>query len=86
MQNFNLGKLMKLYDGGSTVLIVLGVLVVVGFLSSRFLGHDNLIEESAEYAIEAHTGVDIDLSPGSPDGEHHAHPDHSDKGRQYSVR
>jgi hypothetical protein len=58
---------MVLRDGGSTVLIVLGVLVVAGFLSQRFLGHDNLVEEAAEYAIEAHTGVDIDLSPSSPE-------------------
>ena len=70
---------MRLYDGGSTVLIVLGCIVVLGFVSQRFLGHDNLVEESAEYAIEAHTGVNIDLSPDSPDGEHHSHSDKEHK-------
>jgi hypothetical protein len=70
---------MKLRDGGSTVLIVLAALATLGYFSSQFLGHDNLLEESAEYAIELHTGVDIDLSPESPDGEHHEHSDKEHK-------
>lgn len=56
---------MKLYDGGSTVLIIIAIVSVVGLLSTRFLGDDNVVEETAEEVIKMHTGVDIDLSPES---------------------
>jgi hypothetical protein len=72
-------KIMKLRDGGTTILIILAVVAVGGYLSSRWLGHDNVIEETAENVIEQHTGVDIDLSPNSPDGEHHRHSDSEHK-------
>lgn len=53
-------------DVGSAVTI--GILVValgVGYLSTRWLGEDNPIEEVAEEVIEAQTGADIDLTPDS---------------------
>lgn len=56
---------MKLYDGGTTVLIIIGVAALVGFLSSRWLGDDNVIEEFSEEIIESNTGIDIDLTPGT---------------------
>lgn len=61
--------IMKLHDGGTTILIILGVLGVVGFLSSRWLGDDNPVEETAEEVIEMHTGVSVDLSPDSPESK-----------------
>ena len=38
-------------------------------LFNRKLGmdDDNFVEESAEALIEEHLGVDVDLSPGSPE-------------------
>ena len=58
--------MMKLYDGGS--LLVVGILVVAlvaGYVSTRWLGNDNPVEEAAEEVIESQTGMDIDLSPDS---------------------
>jgi len=48
------------------VLISLSVLIGVG---SRFFFKrtDNIVEETAEKVIKDHTGVDIDLSPDTPD-------------------
>ena len=43
--------------------------VIIGF-GSRFLlkkKPDNQIEELAEYVIKKQTGIDIDLSPDTPD-------------------
>ena len=54
---------MKLYDGG---LIIIGIIItalVAGYASSRWLGDDNPVEESAESIILEQTGLDIDLSP-----------------------
>jgi hypothetical protein len=59
---------MKLYEPATIIIIsVVVVLGVVGYMSSRYLGNDNAIEEGAEDAIEAITGVDIDLTPYSPE-------------------
>lgn len=58
---------MKLYDGGSVVFTVLIVVVVVGYLSSFWLGDDNAIEEVAENILEKHVGIDLDLTPNSPE-------------------
>lgn len=57
--------IMKLYDGGTTALIIIGVAAIIGVLSSRWLGDDNEVEETAEKVIEMQTGVDLDLSPNS---------------------
>ena len=57
--------IMKLYDGATTVLIIIGVAALLGVLSARWLGEDNAVEETAEEVIEMHTGVDLDLSPDS---------------------
>ncbi len=60
---------MKLRDGG---LIVVGVVLVIalGFnLIAKWmdLKEDGVVEELIEEAIEAGTGVDIDLTPFSPE-------------------
>ena len=43
------------------------VVVVVGYLSSFWLGDDNAIEEVAENILEKHVGIDLDLTPNSPE-------------------
>ncbi len=54
---------MKLRDGG---LIIIGIIIAaaaVGYMSSKWLGDDNKIEENCERIIYTNTGVNIDLSP-----------------------
>lgn len=59
---------MKLYEGGLLVLIVIVSLCVVGGIASTFfLGHDNPVEETAEDIIKEKTGVDVDLTPSTPE-------------------
>ena len=60
---------MKLYDGGTTLLIIVAALAVLGVASTKLLKmkDDNLIEETAEAGIEHATGFDVDLSPDSPE-------------------
>ncbi len=60
---------MKLFEGGAIVVGILVVALVAGYVSSRFLGEDNPVEEAAEEVIESQTGVDIDLSPKSKEEE-----------------
>ena len=38
---------------------------IVGFMSSKWLGPDNAVEEECEKIIKDQTGADIDLSPDS---------------------
>lgn len=57
---------MKLYELGTIALLIgLAALAVVGYVSHRFLGHDNEIEEKIEEVIKEKTGLDVDLSPSS---------------------
>ena len=52
------------------LLIFLGIIGSVLYYSSIAYSsykHDNLIEETVEKAIEKATGIDIDLSPDSPE-------------------
>lgn len=61
---------MKLYDGG--FLLILAVLAGVAVLTVGAnkifkLDEDHPIEELVEDVIEDQTGLDIDLSPSSPE-------------------
>lgn len=59
---------MKLYDGGLIVLIVIVSICVVGGVASTFFwGNDNPIEETAEEIIKEKTGMDVDLTPSTPE-------------------
>jgi hypothetical protein len=40
---------------------------ILGYYSSIFFGDDNPVEEVAEEIIKVETGLDIDLSPNSPE-------------------
>ena len=52
-------------------IIILGVIISLcalgGIISSLYLGDDNPIEELLEKVIEEETGVDVDLTPSSPE-------------------
>lgn len=55
-------------NGGRLILIgifVIAVLLIVG--SIYIFGPDRFIEEKAEEVIKEHTGMDIDLTPSSPE-------------------
>lgn len=55
-------------DAGLIVLIVVISLCVIGGVASKhFLGPDNPVEETAEDIIRDQTGLDIDLSPSTPE-------------------
>ena len=57
-----------MYDFG---IVIAGIIVVValtvGYISKKYLGDDNIVEEVAEKVIDSETGIDIDLSPSSPE-------------------
>jgi len=58
----------KLYDASLPVLFIIGLLALgIGFVSSRWLGADNVAEEVCEVVIEEVCGLDIDLTPLSPE-------------------
>lgn len=46
---------------------IVGTCVLVGVVSRYFLPDDNILEECAEEVIKEYTGVDIDLSPSTPE-------------------
>lgn len=59
----------KLYELGSLIIIsiVVGICLVGGLASTYFLGDDNPVEEVAEEVIKKETGMDVDLSPATPE-------------------
>ena len=59
---------MKLREASVIVIVcIIGAAAAIGWLSARWLGDDNVVEESAEAAIKEVSGVDIDLTPSSPE-------------------
>lgn len=48
-------------------LAIIAVVAAVGYVSSKYLGDDNVVEELSEEVIEDMTGVDVDLTPSSPE-------------------
>lgn len=49
--------------------IVLCFIAACGFISTKFLGDDNPVEEVSEEIIKEITHVEIDLSPNSPENK-----------------
>lgn len=51
-------------------MVILGSLIGGVFITKRLVRvhDDNLVEEVAEQMIEDELGIEIDLTPGSPDG------------------
>ena len=61
---------MKLREASIIVILsIVLVCVAAGLISTHFIGNDNPIEEVAEKIIEDQTGIPIDLSPQSPEGD-----------------
>ena len=62
---------MKLFDFGSTAIAIIVITAIIGVVSYEVLHleEDNPIEESAEEVIKQTTGIDVDLSPDSPEDE-----------------
>ena len=59
---------MKFRDASLIILIsILIVCGVGGYVSSKYLGDDNPVEEIAENIIEKETGAKIDLTPATPE-------------------
>lgn len=50
--------------------VIVGLAMLIGVGSRLFLKDDNVIEEVAEEMIKEKTGLDIDLSPKSPEDKH----------------
>lgn len=59
---------MKLYDISVFIVGVLVFVLVVGIVSSKYYGPDNIVEEISEKIIEEETGIDLDLSPETEEG------------------
>ena len=60
----------KLGGNVTGILITLGIIaaaVALGVGSQYYLGEDNVIEEAMEEVIKDKVGVDLDLSPSSPE-------------------
>ena len=67
-----LEKLLATIKNPWIMLIILVVALAIGFISIKFLGSDNVVEEAAEEVIKAETGVDLDLSPDTPETQQKA--------------
>lgn len=52
---------------GSITLLALAAIVMIGGLSAVLLKSDNPIEEACEEVIRETTGIDVDLTPDSPE-------------------
>ena len=62
----------RLFKLGVTIVAFATLTTVCGCCGTfnRYLGlkDDNTLEEGAEYLLKEKTGIDIDLSPASPEG------------------
>lgn len=59
---------MKLYEPLTTIAIILvGTAILVGVASSFWMQPDGIVEEVCEEIIEGQTGLNIDLSPSTPE-------------------
>ena len=48
---------------------IVAAAIIVGLLSAYFWYQDNPIEETSEIIIKEQTGVDVDLTPKTPEEE-----------------
>ena len=58
---------MKFFEVGTLIIIVVSIVTAIGASSYFWGGPDNQVEEACEDIIHVITGVDIDLSPGTPE-------------------
>ncbi len=50
-------------------MFIVVLIVILGLGSAYFLGDDNPVEETTEKLIKSDTGIDIDLTPESPESK-----------------
>lgn len=67
-------KIMRMYELSIVMVCVLAAAALIGTISGRYLGKDNLIEQVAEAVIEQETGMVVDLSPEEKPEEKNEHP------------
>ncbi len=48
-------------------MLIVILVIILGLGSAWFLGEDNPIEETSEEVIKAETGINVDLTPKSPE-------------------
>lgn len=82
---------MKLYDGALLILVSIAVLTGIVMVANEHFGakDDNLAEEVIEEAIEITTGLDVDLTPLTPEEEESlkkAYKDWSEKNGRTSTK
>lgn len=58
---------MKVNELSVLVIGIIAIAALAGYLSSRWLKEDNIVEEIAEEVIAVETGAHVDLSPNSPE-------------------
>lgn len=46
---------------------IVATAIIIGLLSAYFWYQDNPIEETSEIIIEEQTGINVDLTPASPE-------------------
>ncbi len=54
-------------SNSTIALIIIILAIIVGIISYYIWGPDNEVEELCEDAIKKETGVDVDLTPGTPE-------------------
>ena len=54
----------KIVDVCATIILAA---IIIGLLSAYFWYQDNPIEETSEIIIEEQTGINIDLTPSTPE-------------------
>lgn len=59
---------MKLYGGLIAGGIVVAVLIALGVFSTKWLGDDNIVEDTTEVIVDSLTGVKMDFSPDKETG------------------
>ena len=60
-------KVLALFSNPARLIMLIVTLVAAaaaGWISHKFLGNDNALEESLENYIHDETGLNLDLSPG----------------------
>lgn len=67
MKKFLENVFYPLIQGRFFVHMLIIIVILLALLSQKYFGDDNFVEETAEVMIEEETGVDVDLSPNSPE-------------------
>jgi hypothetical protein len=58
-----------LYNKYLITVFIIVITAVVGIISIKFLGNDNVIKEACEDVIQKEVGIDVDLSKEAPQAQ-----------------